>query len=151
MSHLGLRYVEENDIELIFNWSNDKEVRKNSFHTETIKWEEHVKWFKNIIENKNVYFFILEDDGNPIGQIRIKFEKDDEGIISFSISKEFRGFGFGKEILRLIEEQLNKINMKCKLIGLVKIDNIASQKSFAINGYTEIKLDENSMKYVKNI
>jgi len=151
MSHLGLRYVEENDIELIFNWSNDKEVRKNSFHTETIKWEEHVKWFKNIIENKNVYFFILEDDGNPIGQIRIKFEKDDEGIISFSISKEFRGFGFGKEILRLIEEQLNKINMKCKLIGLVKIDNIASKKSFVINGYTEIKLDENSMKYVKNI
>lgn len=151
MNNLRLRKVEENDIELIFNWSNDKDVRKNSFHMQPIKWEEHVKWFKNIIENKNVCFFILENDGKPIGQIRIKFEKDDEGIISFSISKEFRGFGFGKEILKLIEEQLNKINMKCKLIGLVKRDNIASQKSFVINGYTEIKFDENSIKYVKHI
>lgn len=151
MSHLRLRHVEENDIELIFNWSNDNEVRKNSFHTETIKWEEHVNWFKNIIENKNVYFFILENDGRPIGQIRITFEKNDEGIISFSISKEFRGFGFGKEILRLAEEQLNKINVKCQLIGLVKKDNIASRKSFIKNRYTEIKMDENSMKYEKHI
>ena len=151
MSHLRLRRVEENDIELIYNWSNDKEVRKNSFHTETIKWEDHVNWFENIIENKNVYFFILENDGKPIGQIRIAFEKNNERIISFSISKAFRGFGFGKEILRLAEEKLNKVNMKCKLIGFVKKDNIASRKSFIINGYTEIKVDENSIKYVKNI
>lgn len=151
MNNLRLRKVEENDIELIFNWSNDKDVRKNSFHMQPIKWEEHVKWFENTIKNKNVHFFILENNDTAIGQIRIAFEKYDEGIISFSISKEFRGFGFGKEILRLIEEELNKINTKCKLIGFVKMDNIASQNSFVINGYTEIKRDENSIEYVKNV
>ena len=53
MNQLKLRPVQKSDIELIFKWSNDEEVRKNSFHTETIKWEEHVKWFNNIIDNSN--------------------------------------------------------------------------------------------------
>lgn len=148
MNNLRLRHVEENDIELIFNWSNEKEVRKNSFHTEPIKWEEHVNWFKKVINDTNVCFFILENNEKPIGQIRIKFDDENKGIISFSISKEFRGLGFGKEILKLTEAEISK---KCKLIGFVKIDNIASQRAFIINEYKKVKQDKKSIEYAKDI
>lgn len=151
MNQLKLRPAQKSDIELIFKWSNDEEVRKNSFHTETIKWEEHVKWFNNIIDNRNVCFFILENNADPIGQIRIAFNETNKGIISFSINKEFRGLGFGNEILRLAEEELNKMNIKCELIGLVKINNLASQKAFLVNRYKEIKYNDKSMKYIKKI
>ncbi|WP_158002136.1 hypothetical protein [Clostridium botulinum] len=36
-----LRKVNEKDCEPLFQWANDKEVRKNSFNTEDIIYEEH--------------------------------------------------------------------------------------------------------------
>ena len=40
-----LRLVDDKDMKLLFDWRNDEVVRKNSFSTEPIDWEEHVSWF----------------------------------------------------------------------------------------------------------
>ena len=153
MNNLRLRRVEENDIELIFNWSNDSEVRKNSFHTEPIKWEEHVKWFGKVLQNDAVLFLILTDGNKNIGQIRLDFENKNEAIVTYDIDKKYRLNGYGKEILKLIENFLRE-NFKYQVIlyALVKIENKISQSVFKKLHYTIIENDNREfIKYAKVI
>ena len=152
MKQLKLRPVQKSDIELIFKWSNDEEVRKNSFHTEAIKWEEHVKWFKKVLQNNAVLFWILTDRHENIGQIRLDFENKNEAIITYDIDKEYRFKGYGKEILRLAEETLrgNFIN-EITLYAFVKNENRSSQIVFEKMNYKTIEKNNNFIKYCKII
>lgn len=118
------------DVKDVFELSNDKDVRKNSINKEFISWENHVVWFENRLLNP-VPFYIIEDDKhNFIAQTR--FEKEKENIfISVSITKAYRGRGYGTKI---IKECTKKSNFK-KVYALVKSDNVQSQKAFIKAGY----------------
>ena len=39
-----LRLAEMEDMDLLFTWANEEMVRKNSFSTRKITYEEHVIW-----------------------------------------------------------------------------------------------------------
>ena len=94
-----IRYANLDDMKNIFELSNDDEVRKNSFSTEKIKWDEHVKWYNNRLQKRICPFYIIEDiDGRFIGQVRIDI--GDETIISISITKDFRGKKLASQIIR---------------------------------------------------
>jgi len=124
-SQLTIRPANRQDALLLFNWANDKTVRKNAIHSEEIKWENHIEWFNNRIENPSVQIFILEDKGNPLGQIRYE-KKADYWIIDYSIDIKHRGNGLGQYI---IKETMAYFTNTC-LCAKVKIDNIASYSVF---------------------
>lgn len=44
------------DCSLIYNLSNDPLVRANSFISEPIIYENHVKWFNKVINDSNIFF-----------------------------------------------------------------------------------------------
>lgn len=46
------------DSSLIYNLSNDPLVRINSFNSEPIIYENHVKWFNKVINDSNILFFL---------------------------------------------------------------------------------------------
>ena len=47
------------DCSLIYNLSNDPLVRINSFNSEPIIYENHVKWFNKVINDSNILFFLV--------------------------------------------------------------------------------------------
>ena len=96
-----LRDAMQQDVDILFMWANDTDVRKNSFKSDTISYEDHVKWFKRIMEEDRVLQFIMMDDETPVGQIRLNL-KDEEAEIGYSIASEFRGKGYGHRILQLV-------------------------------------------------
>ena len=101
-----LRKATYKDCETLFKWVNDYDVRKNSFNTESISIDNHIKWFKKKLLDKNCTIFIVHDNkGNYIGQVRIDKEVD-RGLIDYSIDSIYRGQGLGKEILSLIKKYL---------------------------------------------
>lgn len=130
-----LRKAEATDVDLLFEWANDPEVRKNSFHSEMIDYSTHIKWFEKILTSNDILQFILMDDNVAVGQIRINIDKD-EAEISYSIGSKFRGKGYGKRIIKELEAAIKisypQIN---KLVARVKPHNIASKKVFEGEGY----------------
>ena len=130
-----LRDVTEQDRDLLFQWVNDEEVRKNSFSSQRISYEEHCKWFTNMMKNERCKQWILQEDKQPVGQIRVMI-KDDAAEIGYSVCAERRGEGFGKLMLELARRrvQTDLPNVK-KLIARVKPENIASLKAFEDSGY----------------
>lgn len=135
MSKIVLRRAENTDIDLLYKWANDPIVRTNSFNTEPIPYENHVKWFNRIMEDPNVLQFVLMDDNLPVGQIRLNIDGK-EAEIGYSIASEFRGRGYGHMILQLIGEEVKANHPEIdKLVAKVKPDNAASNRLFVSEGY----------------
>lgn len=132
-----LRKANIEDCDLLFEWVNYPMVRQNSFSTKEITYDEHVKWFKDIINRNDCRQYIYMEDDMPIGQARIKVH-DDIAEISYSIIPEKQRLGHGSEILsKISDEILKEFSDVEKIVGKVKTDNIASQKAFEKAGYME--------------
>ena len=91
------------DCDLLFEWTNYPMVRQNSFFTKPITYDEHVNWFRNIMERKDCVQYIYMEGDKPIGQARIQI-CDDMAEISYSIIPQKQSLGHGHEILSAICE-----------------------------------------------
>ena len=130
-----LRKATMNDMDLIYEWANDPLVRANSFKTENILYEDHVKWFNSIMLDDTVVQFVLMEDDMPVGQIRLNI-KGSEAEIGYSISDDCRGQGYGNKILDLVSQEVKeKYPYIRKLVAKVKPDNMASRVLFEKKGY----------------
>lgn len=142
-----LRKAVEGDIELLFQWANEKEVRKNSFQSDSIDWDTHYKWFQKLLQASDREIYIYCKDEEAIGQIRLEF-KETCAEIHYSIDKKYRGQGHGERMLMLVEERIKKEQNEIKYIDAeVKKNNIASRKKFEQLGYESFEV----IKYRKNI
>lgn len=129
-----LRKAKLADCDMIYEWANDSEVRKQSFSTDKIEYLNHVKWFHRKLEDTQHDFYIYMIENSCIGQIRVDREEN-IGRISFSVSKDFRHSGYGRQMLLLLEKEYE---IGFCLEGEVKFDNIPSQLCFEKLGYQKI-------------
>jgi RimJ/RimL family protein N-acetyltransferase len=122
-----LRKAELNDIQLLFTWANDSEVRLQAFHQEPIVWEKHEAWFTRKMASPDTEIYILEKDSIPVGQIRFDFDALENGwVIDYSVEHGSRGKGIGK---LLVSSGISMLNKK-PVIALVKNANLPSAKIF---------------------
>lgn len=128
------RLANSNDSYLFFQWANDPDVRKNAFNQEPIKWENHQKWFSDRLESHNSLLLIFFDNNEPVGQVRIEWEKAG-GVIDFSVAATERGKGWGAKMLVELSKLHQKLPNTPLLQGIVKQDNKASQNAFIKAGF----------------
>ena len=141
-----LRRANSHDKKLIFEWANDPETRKSSFNEEPIVWENHSEWYDKKLRDDNSKIYLLMDFTKPLGVVRVDFN-DNEGVISYSVSPDERGYGFGLEEIMLLEKELIENNDNSRffengcltLKAEVKKENIGSKKIFEKLGYSEFE------------
>ena len=66
-----LREASERDLDLLYGWANDPEVRRNSFSTPQIPYQEHQEWFLGLLLDSTRKQYIYMAGQIPVGQIRI--------------------------------------------------------------------------------
>lgn len=142
-----LREADINDAEIILEWRNDKFTRQHSFSKDTIDLETHLKWFHSKLSDENCFMYILIDNTERVGHLRID-KINDIGKISYMIAPDKRKMGYGKQIIKLVEKAANsKINV---LAGLVENFNEASRKCFIANDYAEF-IGGDIVCYIKSL
>jgi UDP-2,4-diacetamido-2,4,6-trideoxy-beta-L-altropyranose hydrolase len=135
---LRLRKAREDDCRLLWEWTNDPEVRAVSFSSEPIPWETHEEWFKSRLSDQGCILYIATDsEGNPIGQIRYEFGGD-EAIVSISIEKNSRGKSYGSTLLELSAHEVFGASRITTIHAYVKAKNDASIRVFEKAGYRHI-------------
>lgn len=146
---LDVRAASLDDMELIFNWANDYEVRKFALNSEPIQWDNHKVWYTRKIQSNDCKIFIFQNSlGTPIGQVRIEKEVINDiecWIIDYSIDKNFRGLGLGSKII----EQLIVLNPNIKLKAIVKVSNIFSIRIFQSLYFNLIDKNETLLTFIK--
>lgn len=150
MEGIFLRYAVQEDAEFLFNLVNDSECRGNSFNPRKITWTEHIDWFREILLSETQKQYILMDGITPVGQGRLEVSGE-TCRISYSINPERRGCGYGKALIKLLNNAAVKDFQECnRCLGEVLKENIASQKIFEELGYTAEKRDK-YFRYSKRI
>lgn len=153
---IRLRKVDEKDLSLIYNWTNEKSTRLVSFNTGEISLEEHSKWFNTMLKSKEVVFLVAEDSETnlPVGQIRI----NDMGTVSICIGEEFRGRKYApdiiKESINFIKYSVETLHIDC-MYAYIKEDNLPSINSFKRAGFLCLGLTDFSghecLKFAYNL
>ena len=131
-----IRKVKEKDIKDICELSNGDVVREHSIHTEKIKWEHHIVWFKERIEDKNHLFFIVSNkEEEVLGQVRFDI-KEEDATISISLSRKLRGKGLSSTIVKnACEKAFNEKSELKRILAYIKPENIPSVKCFEKSGF----------------
>lgn len=132
---LRLRLATKEDCDLLFEWANDAECRRNSFSQEKIEYENHVKWFHNRLQDKECNLLIAVEDTTEVGMLRLDYNQK-YAVISYSVAADKRKKGYGKKILQLAENYVREYKTNIQiLIGEVKPENLVSMHRFEELGY----------------
>lgn len=146
LHNLWLREATKDDMILLFCWANDPVVRCEAFCTEEIAMVDHRHWFEKALSEENIQIYILQRGDIPIGQVRIE-ASNYEWNIDYSIDAAWRGNGYGRMILYLLEKMVANSTY---LLGKVKFENIVSQKVFESLGYRKyVNEDDRIVEYRK--
>lgn len=139
------------DCDLIYSWANDPEVRKNSFDTEHIKYEDHCKWFEGKLKSSTSNIYIFYDSDVPTGQVRLDIDElKNQAIISYLIAPNKRGQGYGTRMLLALEELIKAEDINITtLVAEVKKDNFPSNNIFEKLGYSKEEVPEGYFVYRK--
>ena len=130
-----LRKATLDDAKLLFDWTNDNEVRATAIIKKTIAWDEHINWLTQKLQNPQSYIYILTE-GKSVNLGVVRFDKEnDTFVISYSIDKLHRKKGMGLLILQLGLEKMKEVNPQCKFKASVQEDNIASNIIFKKLGF----------------
>ena len=143
-NHLRLRRAVPEDMNLLWRWANDNQVRKNAFSQKSIEFDTHTKWFSEKLESDNCSMFIgINAEDIPVGQVRFDIAGN-SAEVDISVDHSFRNKGLGVELLRMGVTRLFLESPIEKVSATVKTDNISSRKMFEgagffCNGETEVK------------
>jgi len=146
-NNLIARKAMPEDVDIIFEWANDEDTRKQSFNSDKIEYENHVKWFEKKIADKKCLFLIFEtnnDDHIPVGCVRLDLDENIQYLLSYQIAPDMRGKGLGKIMINDIDYVLPQIYgvEDIDIVAEVKKQNIASCKCFEGNGYRKEEKEE---------
>lgn len=132
---LRVRHCRETDCQVLFSWANDPDVRQASFYSAPVAWEGHQRWFtQRLIDPQSVIYIGENQEGKPVGVVRFRLEEDC-AILSVSVAPEFRGSGWGRELITLATQMLTRSCSANRVEALVKPENRASIRLFESSGF----------------
>ncbi len=144
------------DMKLYFDWSNDSEVRAQSFNSSPIEINEHKLWFEFALEDKNCFMYIFQNSiSEDLGQVRINKVNNDNAIISISIDLKHRGKGYAKQMLNIATNLFLELNKGTLISAYIKCTNSKSAHAFENAGFEFVDKVKykgiDSLHYIKGI
>jgi RimJ/RimL family protein N-acetyltransferase len=135
---LELRAARPEDEELVLIWRNEVSTRAGSFSSEEISRDEHSRWFARKLADSNCKLLIVEEDGRPVGQVRLDRVEADKAEISIGLAPDARGRGVGREALRCAVLEAPRRLGVTTVTAFVKHNNAASLAAFTAAGFRVI-------------
>ena len=97
---MTLRLATERDADLLLEWRNDPETRKESHQTAIVRRDEHSAWLLQTLGNPNRKLLIAEEEGVPVGTIRADFSNG-AWVLSWTTAPSERKRGVAKQMVTL--------------------------------------------------
>ena len=130
-----LRRTQPEDVDLLWQWANDADVRAASFSSNVITQERHREWFSTKLTDPNAVVLLAMDANNsPAGVVRFDIEGQ-RALMSISLARGFRGKGYGKTVVELAVRELFQSTTATAIDAYVKPMNDVSLHLFAQSGF----------------
>lgn len=141
MNELSLRPAGLQDARVLFEWTNDPDVRNNSINTALVGWDDHQVWLRRKLADRNCLLLVALLDEVPVATVRFD-RKGTNAVISISVDRSHRGRGVGSGALALgIDEAAGRWPIQT-FTAYVKPENAGSLAMFERLGFERKELVE---------
>jgi RimJ/RimL family protein N-acetyltransferase len=135
---MSLRKATINDAFQLWSLANDIDVRRNSFNSRQIIYEDHVRWLKEKLASDTSAIYVLDVSEVLVAQIR--YDKNGSiAEIDYAVKPAFRGKNIGSKILKMTWESACEELGVQSAQGIVKKNNKGSIFSFQKSGFQELE------------
>ncbi|RWK23516.1 MAG: GNAT family N-acetyltransferase [Mesorhizobium sp.] len=87
--------MEERDLETILAWRNRDEARVWFKSSDRIAFDAHLAWYKRYCQKEDDFFFLVEANGQPVGQCGIyDIDNGSAEVGRFLVAPEMAGQGY---------------------------------------------------------
>jgi UDP-2,4-diacetamido-2,4,6-trideoxy-beta-L-altropyranose hydrolase len=140
MAQLTYRLATMEDAKIIFDLSNEKLARANSFNKEEIKWENHVAWLSKKLVDSGYIILLYFLEKEFVGQVKFEKINEKQANMSMSIREMFRGKGYSDQMYDDSLEYLfgNRPDIE-SLVGFILPNNIPNIKGATKAGYVYVE------------
>ena len=114
-------------------WRNDPETVAASLTGRAVGAAEHAAWLARVLDDPDQRLFVVEDDGEPVGQVRLQRHADGALEVHIGLAADARGRGLGRRTLELAWEQAGGGPLTARVLA----DNERSLRAFAAAGFGE--------------
>lgn len=124
-----LRDIYRHDLQKLLNWRNQEFIRKVMFNDSLISWDQHLKWYENLIKSNNKISKIFVFNGKDFGLLNINNIDEQNGSCEwgFYIGEKNSHKGAGLLLgFTSLEFIFNNLKMR-KLTAKVIESNIISR------------------------
>jgi RimJ/RimL family protein N-acetyltransferase len=139
---LEFRPARPEDEDVVLRWRNEASTRAASFSRDKISAQQHHLWFTSMLADPDRVLFILEEDGQRIGQVRIDRVAPGLAEISIGLAPAARGRGVGQKALRRSVHEASRRFEAKSVKALVRRGNAASLAAFAAAGFRVVDEDD---------
>lgn len=134
---LTFRNASIKDVNIFYNWTNEADVRKQSYSSDEIEFSDHKKWFEEKISDPFCNLLVFQNNKEEsVGQVRIQKESSNEVVIGISVDKNHRGKKYAVQMLKSASSYFLKLNPNFIINAYIKKENIKSKKAFENAGYS---------------
>ena len=136
---IKLREADINDAMNILTWRNHALVRNSALDSKAIGEQEHMNWFKGVIDSANKILFLALEKNKEIGVVHYNLnEYKASADVSIYLNPSLIGKGLGKAVLLESIKYLKKNMKKIKKINAtVLVENKRSLRMFENCGFEE--------------
>lgn len=124
-----MEIIQSNDVEAITNLNRDIQNLHNSMFPWRFKefdFNQTISFFKNMMDNQNHYFFIIQDNDQALGYAWIEIREYQENaflhtyrsifVHHISLAIEYQNRGLGKQLMNKViefasERKINRIEL----------------------------------------
>ncbi len=136
----------ENEMEKIFLWRNDFLVRSFSLNNDKIEFEQHRKWYKQLLEDPDRHILIGVVSNKEIGVLRLDVSGGEAEISIYLVNGMFMK-GYGRALISAGEAWLIKNCPQVNsILAVILPENKVSIKLFEACGY-----QPDTMNYRKSL
>jgi UDP-2,4-diacetamido-2,4,6-trideoxy-beta-L-altropyranose hydrolase len=132
---LRLSRATTNDTRLLWEWANEPAVRQASFRSESIPWDDHVRWLQARLPDPRFVPYIAWDaDDEPVGTIRFDIDGD-TATVGVSVAAQQRRQGYAPLLIRTGVATIARETAVTTVRALVKPENTPSLRAFTTAGF----------------
>lgn len=138
LDRIHFREAKKDDVDLIYRWANDPDVRRASFRSDPIPRVDHEAWYAARLADPGALLWIATNTSAiPIGIARFALEVD-RAIISVALDPAARGRKYGVVLIREASKRLLGRGIP-RIDAFIRPTNSASLRAFHDAGYVQVE------------
>jgi RimJ/RimL family protein N-acetyltransferase len=136
---LSLRPATAGDSERLLEWRNDPQTRTMAVVQAAVARAAHERWLTVRLGDADTLLTIVEQDGEPVGTVRLDRHGPDEAELSITIAPTARGRGLARPAIELGVEHARREWGVARVTARIRPENAASLRAFAAAGFETVR------------